>query len=61
MNERQRDFVTAIIKIVFTVIFGGMAGGKLFDLSLNGWHYFLGLMTLALLFLLGFIIQRENQ
>ena len=58
MSERQREFVTAIIKIVFTVIFGGMAGGRLFNLELSTLNYAMGTLSLIVLFIFGLIISR---
>lgn len=62
MNERECEFVTSIIKIVFTVLPGGMAGGKIFNLELNAIHNIGGLIMLAVLFIFGYIIQgKENE
>jgi len=61
MNEREREFVTSIIKIVFTVILGGMAGGKIFNLDLTAMHNIGGMIILAVLFLFGYIIQGKNK
>jgi len=60
VNDKQREFVTAILKIVFTVIFAGMTGGKLFNLSLAWWHYITGFTVLAVIFIYGFNIQRRE-
>jgi len=39
MNDKQREFLTAIIKVAFTILFGGMAAWKLFALDLKAIHY----------------------
>lgn len=61
MNDKQHEFVTAILKIVFTVIFGGMTGGKLFNLALYPWHYFVGFALLAGLFFTGYFMEGRRK
>jgi len=61
VNEKQREFVTAILKIVFTVMLGGMAGGRLFNLDFSSWHYGIASVFLIGTFLLGFFLQRDGR
>lgn len=58
MNEKQREFVTAILKVMFTIIFGGMAAGKLFALDLELVRYVLASIGLLLILVVGIIIQK---
>jgi uncharacterized membrane protein YcaP (DUF421 family) len=60
MSDHQREFITAIIKIIFTIIFGGMVGGRLFDLELSWIHYLVAVFFLSLLFVFGLVLQKEK-
>jgi hypothetical protein len=61
VNDRQREFIASIIKIGFTVILGGMAGGRLFNLDLSALNYAIGTIILVALFGLGLVISGERQ
>jgi len=58
MNEKQRDYITSIIKIVFTIMFGGLAAGRLFELSLNLTSYMISILSMTLILIAGYFLQR---
>jgi len=60
-NEKQREFVTAIVKIVFTVALGGLAGGRLFSQNFTIWHYIVACVFLLRTFTLGLLLQKEGK
>jgi len=59
MNDKQREYVTAIIKIVIIVLLAGLVGGKFFNLDLQLWHYIAGLFFVAFIFTVGFLLQKD--
>jgi len=58
VNEEQRKFVKAILNIVFTIIFAGMAAGKLFALELELVRYVFASISLLIILVVGGVIQR---
>ena len=58
MSEKQRDYITSIIKIVFTITLGGLAAGRLFDLQLNPISYGFSIVFLAAILIAGYFLQK---
>jgi len=58
MNVKQRDYLTSIIKIVFTITLGGLAAGRLFSLQLNPVSYGSSIVFLAAILIAGYFLQK---
>ena len=59
MNQKQRDYMTSLIKILFTILVGGLAAGKLFDFHLNAFSYVVTAVVIIGIGVLGYTLQKE--
>ena len=59
MNDKQKEFISSVIKIILAITIAGMAGGKFFGLNIPVFHYPIYCLFALMLVLAGIIINKE--
>ena len=59
MNEKQREFIVSIIRIIVGIILAGMAGGKFLGKELEIYQYIVMIVISTLLTVIGTVMLRR--
>ena len=59
LNEKQKEFIISIIKIVIGILFAGMGGGKYLGKEMEPIQYITVTSVVLLLLVIGIILQKD--